>query len=202
MNILVDMTGRNCGFVTVLRFSRFDASRKARWICRCICGKEFEAIGSALRNGNTKSCGCRKSDMCKSVNLTHGMSNTREYETWLNMISRCEDSNRPDWNTYGGRGISICSRWRNSFQSFFADMGPRPQGKSIDRWPDMNGNYEPGNCRWATVKEQRNNQRPITHCKRGHELTPENTETWKGKRRCKTCNNVRQARYRAARRHV
>ena len=190
------MTGRKCGYITVLRFSRYDSYRKARWVCRCICGSEFEAIGSGLRNGNTKSCGCRKSDMCREANLTHGMSNTREYETWLNMISRCEDSKRPDWNLYGGRGITICSRWRSSFEAFFSDMGPRPKGKSLDRYPNVNGNYEPGNCRWATTKEQRSNQRPITHCKRGHELTPENTEKWKGKRRCKTCNKARQAIYR------
>lgn len=200
MNALVDMSGQKCGFVTVLRFSRFDANRKARWICKCICGKEFEAIGSGLRNGNTKSCGCRKSDMCRSANLTHGMSHTREHVTWKNMIARCEDPNRPDWNNYGGRGIRVCKRWRTSFQAFLDDMGPRPQGKSIDRWPNMNGNYEPGNCRWATNSEQGLNRRRMTHCRRGHELTQENTESWNGRRRCKTCNKVRQSRYREKRR--
>lgn len=199
MSILVDMTGTKWGHLTVIRFSRFDRNRNARWICRCECGSEIEAIGCSLRRGNTKSCGCRKSDMCRSANLTHGMSRTREHITWTNMISRCENPSRPDWNRYGGRGIKVCERWRASFENFFADMGPRPKGTSIDRYPDFNGNYEPCNCRWATPHEQRVNQRPVTHCKRGHELTPDNLDQWNGKRRCKTCNKVRQARYREER---
>lgn len=90
--------------------------------------------------------------------LTHGMKGTPEYVSWKCMIQRCLNPNQKSYHNYGGRGITVCDKWRNSFEAFYADMGPRLQGRTLDRI-NTNGNYEPGNCRWATIEEQNNNQR-------------------------------------------
>jgi hypothetical protein len=97
--------------------------------------------------------------------LRHGHSKRKqmspEYHSWRGMVYRCSPKNKTDYSNYFGRGISVCERWRGKggFENFLADMGSRPEGTSIDRWPDKNGNYEPGNCRWATAKQQNNNRR-------------------------------------------
>ena len=123
------------------------------------------------------------------------------YNTWANIIQRCTNQNRPDYKNYGGRGISVCERWRTSFKAFAQDMGERPPFRSIDRI-NNDGNYEPSNCRWATKSQQALNtrrdmmkavmalnekRRARTHCKNGHEFTPENTYRYKNTRTCKIC---------------
>lgn len=91
---------------------------------------------------------------------THGLEDTPEYAAWANAIYRCENPNAQQWPLYGARGVAVCDRWRFSFAAFYEDMGPRPSSNhSLDRYPDVNGNYEPGNCRWATAREQSNNKR-------------------------------------------
>lgn len=125
--------------------------------CRCDCGVVRVYRLPMLRNGKTKSCGCLSRDV-KSARMTrHGLSTSPEYTIWVGMKRRCADLSNEN---YGGRGIRVCARWRGSFAAFLEDMGPRPSPEhSIDRYPNKDGDYEPGNCRWATSKEQARNTR-------------------------------------------
>lgn len=149
---IADLSGRRFSRLVVLG-SAERVGRYNRWQCRCDCGRQTIVRTASLNNGSTQSCGCLKG----RSNRTHGRCHTREYAAWLNMRQRCTNSNRPDWMHYGERGITICPAW-DSFEQFYADMGNAPLGHSLDRI-DVNGNYEPGNCRWATHTEQMRNTR-------------------------------------------
>jgi len=128
--------------------------------CNCVCGTQRDILVSSLKRGLIKSCGCLRIELAAQKNRTHGKKRSREYETWKRIIQRTTNPNNPDYPLYGGRGVSVCERWRHSFEHFFSDMGPRPSNRhSIDRYPDMNGNYAPGNCRWALPVEQSRNTR-------------------------------------------
>ena len=150
--------GARYGKLTVVSFSRVDAHRRAIWNFACACGNTKALIGSDVLRGNSRSCGC----LVGQANVKHGHARrnqkTREYKSWVHMIQRCYDENFDFYHNYGGRGITVCARWRKSFEAFLADMGARPPRTSIDRI-DNEGNYTPKNCRWATAKKQRINQR-------------------------------------------
>ena len=160
--IRLNLTAQKFGRLLVLRrggtyISPCKTAVSKKWICRCDCGNITEVIAAHLREGRVKSCGCLQRERAAQAATKHGMSNTKVYWVWSQMRDRCTNANSRDYPYYGGRGISVCERWLK-FENFIADMGVPPSGLTLDR-KDNDGNYEPGNCRWATRAEQTTNKR-------------------------------------------
>lgn len=148
-----DMTGARVGKLLVISRAGTSKGGMAMWQCLCDCGKELVIQGGNLRH-RQRSCGCDR-----KTTATHGLSGSTEFRSWGQMIQRCTNERLKTHKHYGGRGIRVCDRWMESFENFYADMGAKPSPKhSLDRI-DVDGNYEPGNCRWATPQEQSRNRR-------------------------------------------
>ncbi len=158
-----DLSGNKYGRAEVIRPYGKNKYGKTVFLCKCDCGKMFTTLGNSLQSGRTKSCGClflEKSNEKVMSLAKHNKSNTRLYNIWHTMKQRCYYEKHKSFNIYGGRGIRMCQEWRNNFQAFYdwAISNGYAEDLTIDR-VDINGDYEPSNCRWVTMKEQSNNKR-------------------------------------------
>lgn len=164
MSRFIDLTGKKFGKLLVIKrvenYIQPSGAIKARFLCKCDCGKETIVDTSRLKSGNTKSCGCYKIEKTKEIKTKHGLKNTSIYAVWQAMKKRCYKKNNRAYKNYGGRGITICNEWKDNFLEFYnwAVSNGYKKGLTIDRI-DNNKGYYPNNCRWADYKKQGRNTR-------------------------------------------
>jgi hypothetical protein len=158
-----DRTGERFGMLVFLEFSHTSHSKNTMWRCRCDCGTEIIASVKNIVHGKQVSCGCYRKAINRKIHETHGMAavwkRRPEYVAWQHAKDRCHNPRNKNYPEWGGRGITMSEEWRNSFEAFYRDMGPRPPGTSLDRIKNELG-YSKDNCRWATRLQQNNNRRP------------------------------------------
>lgn len=149
--------GERFGQLTVIELAGKSKNGTNKWLCRCDCGEETVKFSTQLNAGKATRCrSCFKKSVSE-LRTSHGMTQSPEYFTWKSMIARCTNPKATDYHLYGGRGITVCDRW-HSFEAFYADMGARPEGMTLDR-KDGNKGYCKSNCRWADAVVQANNRR-------------------------------------------
>ncbi|MEN4457295.1 hypothetical protein ABC558_10935 [Staphylococcus epidermidis] len=159
----IDMTGVNFNGCKVLKRKGTNKDKKITWLCECYCGNLFVTTGKSIRNNTVKSCGCLKQETlskCRKNNKTHGDTGSELYNIWRGIKKRCRKPNAHNYKWYGKRGIDVCDEWYNSYSKFkeWAKTNGYEEGSSIDRI-NVNGNYEPNNCRWVDMKTQQRNRR-------------------------------------------
>lgn len=190
-----DITGQTFNQLTAIELAGKTVEGRALWLCKCSCGQMTIVQGKYLRSGHTRSCGCLIGKHKGPISLgrthgmsnrrTHGMSKTRIYRIWQGMLQRCMNPNTPGYESYGGRGITVCETWQHDFEAFYKDVGEPPSiHHSLDRIDNDLG-YSPENCRWATQKEQtRNTRQNITITYDGRTQCISAWEEELGMRRC------------------
>lgn len=167
--LVKDLTGKMFGRLTVIQYLGPNSTSHTYWRCKCSCGNVTDISGSSIRRGASRSCGCLRQELL----TTHGLTKHPDYKIWKLMMQRCHKPNDQNYPDYGGRGIEVCKRWRESPANFFEDMGPRPQGLSIDRKNNELG-YFKENCRWTDMRTQNGNRRSCIQV------------TYRGKTQCLT----------------
>ena len=162
MSKKLNLIGNQFGKLTVIKYAGTKNNRTA-WLCKCECGNYTTVIGKNLKNGNTKSCGCLHVENARKLFTKHGKSHTRVYHIYSNILKRCTNTSNKDYKYYGGRGIAVCDEWKDNFQAFYdwSMSNGYKDNLTIDRI-NNDGNYEPSNCRWTTMKQQARNKRNIT----------------------------------------
>ena len=160
----IDLTGQRFGRLTVIQDTSERKCGCVIWYCSCDCGNKVRITSGNLINKSTKSCGCLQKEIASKTGKLNkhghyaGNKASPTYFSWRAMKTRCGNPKHDSYKYYGGRGVTVCKRWANSFENFLIDMGERPEGTSLDRI-DTNGNYRPDNCKWSTPTEQQHNRR-------------------------------------------
>jgi len=170
MGKLIDLTGKRFGKLIVIKKNGKDKFRQNMWLCKCDCGNYVTVRAYSLKN-NTRSCGCLQKELTSMSKKTHGLSKNILYSVMYSIKNRCYNKNEPSYKYYGKRGIIICNEWKNNFISFYnwAINNGYKKGLTIDRI-DVNGNYEPNNCRWITIQEQQKNKRNTVYIKYNRQI--------------------------------